>query len=161
MIATFFIYKNDYGNSWVCKIQLQIHRMQKDIDLPSYAKSGDAGLDIRASKDVRLDPGETGIVPTGLRFAIPDGYVGLVWDRSGLAAKNSITTMAGVIDSGYRGEIQVVLKNLGKESFMIEKGMRIAQMLIQPVANSIPIKEVDELPESHRKADGFGSTGLH
>ncbi len=135
--------------------------MQKDIDLPSYAKSGDAGLDIRASEDVTLDPGETGIVPTGLRFAIPDGHVGLVWDRSGLAAKNSITTMAGVIDSSYRGELRVVLKNLGKESFMIERGMRIAQMLIQPVANSIPISEVDELPDSERKDEGFGSTGLH
>lgn len=135
--------------------------MQKDIDLPSYAKSGDAGLDIRASQDVVLDPGETVIVPTGLRFAIPDGHVGLVWDRSGLAAKKSITTMAGVIDSSYRGELRIVLKNLGKESFVIEKGMRIAQMLIQPVANSIPIQEVDELPESERKADGFGSTGLH
>lgn len=133
--------------------------MQKDIDIPSYAKAGDAGLDLRASEQITIGSGETGVVPTGLRFAIPEGHVGLVWDRSGLAANNSITTMAGVIDSSYRGELRVVLKNLGKESFVIEKGMRIAQMLIQPVANSIPILEVDELPESRRGDAGFGSTG--
>lgn len=108
-----------------------------------------------------IDAGATAVVPTGLRFAIPDGYAGLVWDRSGLAANHSITTMAGVIDSGYRGELKVVLKNLGKDGFVIEKGMRIAQMLIQPVANSVPIIEVEELPNSERGSAGFGSTGNH
>ncbi len=135
--------------------------MTKDIELPSYARAGDAGFDLRASQTMTVMPGETTVVPTGLQFAIPKGHVGLVWDRSGLAANHSITTLAGVIDSGYRGELKVVLKNLGKESFVIERGMRIAQMLIQPVANSIPIMEVDALPDSERSSAGFGSTGHH
>ena len=140
-------------------VQVKIHRMDKEVDLPFYAKQGDAAFDLRSSEEKTLNAGEKHIIKTGLRVAIPEGYVGLIWDRSGMAAKHSIHCLAGVIDSGYRGEIGVVMKNLGDSKFNIEKNMRIAQMLIQPVASANLI-EVDDLDESERGAGRFGSTGL-
>jgi len=134
--------------------------MDKGVDLPSYAHAHDAAFDLRAAQDYLLKPLDHAMVKTGLKMAIPKGHVGLIWDRSGLAATNAVTTMAGVIDAGYRGEIAVVMINLGKEEFKVERGMRIAQMLIQPVLN-MPIEEVDELEGSARGAGGFGSTGFH
>lgn len=128
--------------------------------MPSYAREHDAAFDIRAAQEHILKPLEHTMVRTGLKMAIPQGHVGLIWDRSGLATKNAITTMAGVIDAGYRGEICVVMINLGKENFKIEKGMRVAQMLIQPVLH-VPIEETDTLDETTRGDGGFGSTGLH
>ena len=115
---------------------------------------------MRAAHDHVLKPHDHSVIKTGLKVAIPEGHVGLIWDRSGLAAKNALTTMAGVIDSDYRGEIGVVMINLGKEEFKIEKGMRIAQMLVQPILR-LPIEEVDTLEETKRGESGFGSTGLH
>ena len=141
-------------------VQVHIKRLEKDIQLPSYAKEGDAAFDLRAAQDVTLLPKEKALIKTGLCFAIPKGHVGLIWDRSGLAAKNAITCLGGVIDSGYRGEIGVVLCNLGNETFHIEKHMRIAQMLIQPVFQA-QLSEVEELEESIRGDSAFGSTGLH
>ena len=140
-------------------MELKIKRLDKNIELPKYAHQGDAGFDLRSLEDVLLKKGGKVIVPTGLSMEIPEGYVGLVWDRSGLAAKNSIHCLAGVIDSYYRGEIKIVLINLGKEDFQIEKGMRIAQMLIQPIM-TIELKEVKDLNETKRAEGGFGSTGL-
>jgi len=134
--------------------------MDKSVELPSYARDHDAAFDLRAAQDYILKPLEHAMVKTGLKFAIPQGHVGLIWDRSGLAAKHAITTLGGVIDAGYRGEVCVVMINLGKEAFTIEKGMRIAQMLIQPVLH-FPIMEVEELDATHRGEGGFGSTGLH
>jgi dUTP pyrophosphatase len=139
-------------------MELNIKRLS-DVDMPSYAHDSDAAFDLRSSHALVLMPGEQAVVKTGLSMAIPKGYAGLVWDRSGLAAKHSLHVFAGVIDSGYRGEIGVVLRNFGKEEFQIEKNMRIAQMLIQPVANPV-IKEVQELDETSRNAGGFGSTGV-
>lgn len=116
-------------------------------------------MDLFSSIDVILKPGENKLIKTGIKMAIPSGYAGLIWDRSGLAAKNSIHVLAGVVDSGYRGEVCVVLKNLGNEDFAVSKNMRIAQMLIQPVA-SATIKESHSLDETARNEDGFGSTGI-
>lgn len=131
----------------------------EDIDAPGYAHPGDAGFDIRASEELTIPAGGRVMAPTGLRLAIPTGHVGLVWDRSGLAAKHGIHCLAGVIDSGYRGEVKVVLQNLGREDFVIERGIRIAQMLIQPVVGAELVR-VESLEDSSRGEGGFGSTGL-
>lgn len=140
-------------------MNIKIQRVE-DVKLPSYAHPGDAGLDLYSAEDFRLKPGERKIISTGIKMAVPVNHVGLIWDRSGLAAKNSIHVLAGVIDSGYRGKIGVVLKNLGDEEIKITKNMRIAQMLIQPVV-SATIEEVDSLDETSRNEAGFGSTGTH
>lgn len=141
-------------------VQLKIKRIDKDLPAPAYAKEGDAAFDLRSTHDALLKPGDKMLIKTGLCVAIPSGYVGLIWDRSGLAAKNGLTCLGGVIDSGYRGEIGVVLCNLGSEEFKVERNMRIAQMLIQPVHQAM-IEEVEELDETHRGGTGFGSSGLH
>ncbi|MBI4149822.1 dUTP diphosphatase [Candidatus Woesearchaeota archaeon] len=141
-------------------MKLHVQRMDKSIELPNYARDHDAAFDLRAAENCILKPLQHTMVKTGLKMSIPQDHVGLIWDRSGLAAKHAITTMAGVIDAGYRGEICVVMINLGKDDFKIEKGMRIAQMLIQPVLH-VPIEEVEELDETLRGEGGFGSTGLH
>lgn len=135
-----------------------VKKIDDDVQLPNYAHQDDAAMDLRSNEEVELAPMEKKIIKTGIMMAIPEGHVGLIWDRSGLAAKYSITTMAGVIDAGYRGEIGVVLINLGKESFKIEKGERIAQMLIQPIVTA-HIVEVENLDETTRGEGGFGSTG--
>lgn len=128
--------------------------------LPSYAHEGDAGLDLCASKAMTIPPGETVMVPTGIRVAIPEGQVGLIWDRSGLATKHKLHTFAGVIDSGYRGEILVAITNFGASAFTVEAGMRIAQMLIQPVER-VTVTEVAALEDTARGEGRMGSTGLH
>jgi dUTP pyrophosphatase len=135
-------------------------RMQKmnGMKLPEYAHQGDAGFDLYASDNFVLEPMEKKLVTTGIKIEIPEGYVGLIWDRSGLAAKHSLHNLAGVIDSHYRGEIKIVVINLGNETFEITKGMRIAQMLIQPVV-SAEIEESGSLSETVRGEKGFGSTG--
>ncbi len=140
-------------------MEIKIKKIDKEIELPVYAKEHDAALDLPSAEDGLIKAGETKTFKTGLAFQIPQGYVGLVWDRSGLAAKHSIHSMAGVIDAGYRGEVGIVLKNLGTEDFKVEKGMRIAQMVIQPVLNA-KVSEVEELEETERGATGFGSSGL-
>jgi dUTP pyrophosphatase len=128
--------------------------------VPVRAYSGDAGLDLSACERVSLAPGERALVPTGLAVAIPDGYAGFVQPRSGLAAKHgiSIVNTPGLIDSGYRGELQVTLLNTDlRETFVVEPGMRIAQLVVLEVPG-IELVEVDELPESERGARGFGSS---
>jgi len=141
-------------------VEVAIVKLHEDMTTPHYAHEGDAGIDLRSAEEVVIPAGDTRIVPAGIKMAIPNGYVGLVWDKSGYAAKHSITTMAGVIDSGYRGEIKVVMKNLGKEDFEIKKDMKIAQILIQPVTRAnLTIKE--SLEETTRNEGGFGSTGKH
>jgi dUTP pyrophosphatase len=129
--------------------------------IPVYAHPGDAGCDLRSSQAGVIEPGERLTVSTGVRIAIPDGFVGLVHSRSGLAAKHGIKVLnsPGTVDAGYRGEIQVTLLNTDKSSpFKIEVGDRIAQMVFQRVERARFI-EVDHLPESHRGEQGFGSTG--
>jgi len=125
---------------------------------PEYGSSGAAAADLRASAAVDIGPGERAAVPTGLRLEIPTGHVGLVWPRSGLAVRHGIDTLAGVIDSDYRGEVQVVLVNHGREAVSIAPGDRIAQILVQRV-ESPRFVPVAELGGSDRGEGGFGSTG--
>jgi dUTP pyrophosphatase len=139
-------------------VDVSILKMHADMTTPFYAHDSDAGIDLRSAIDVDILPGETKLVPTGIKMAIPLGFVGLVWDKSGYAAKHSIHCLAGVIDSGYRGEIQIVVKNLGHESFEVKKDMKIAQILIQPIVHAtLHLKE--SLDETARGDGGFGSTG--
>ena len=141
-------------------IQLPIRRLRPDAALPARAYSGDAGFDLAACERVELGPGERALVGTGLAVAIPDGYAGFVQPRSGLAARHGITIVntPGLVDSGYRGELQVILLNTDRErSFVVEPGMRIAQLLVVPVAE-LELEEVEELPASERGVRGFGSS---
>jgi len=140
-------------------IKIRVKKLHNHAVLPKYACEGDAAFDLSSCEEHILKPGDKKVVKTGISMAIPKGYAGFVWDRSGLAAKNSLHTLAGVIDSGYRGEITVVMINLGKEDFKVERGMRIAQMAIQP-ALAAEIHEVGELDSTNRDKNGFGSTGL-
>ena len=139
---------------------LKIMKCHEDAIIPKYAHEGDAAFDFYSVEDVLLKIGEKKLIKTGIKMAIPENHVGLIWDRSGLAAKNGIHVMAGVIDSIYRGEILIVLKNLGEGDFQIEKGMRIAQMLIQPVMTA-KLEEVESLDDTERAENNFGSTGLN
>ncbi len=126
--------------------------------LPAYASSSAAGADLRASAAVELPPGGRAAVPTGLRLALPEGCVGLVWPRSGLALRHGIDTLAGVIDSDYRGEVQVVLVNHGDVPFVIAPGDRVAQLLVQRVER-VAFVAAATLPETERAEAGFGSSG--
>jgi dUTP diphosphatase len=128
--------------------------------VPKRAYAGDAGLDLAACERVELAPGERALVGTGLAVAIPEGYAGFVQPRSGLAARHgiSIVNTPGLVDSGYRGELRVALLNTDpREAFVVEPGMRIAQLVVLPVPDVEPVV-VDELPESERGVRGFGST---
>lgn len=129
--------------------------------MPAHAYEGDAGLDLSACERIELAPGERALVPTGLAVAIPEGHAGYVQPRSGLAAKHgiSIVNTPGLVDSGYRGELLVNLVNHDpSETFVVEAGMRIAQLVVLPVP-SVRLVEVDELPASERGEGGFGSSG--
>jgi dUTP pyrophosphatase len=139
-------------------MEIKILKIDSDVKAPGYANPGDAGMDFYSAEDTVIKPNERKVVRTGVKMAIPEGYAGLVWDKSGLAAKKGIKTMAGVIDAGYRGEVGIVLHNLGNDDFIVEKNMKIAQMLIQPV-HSPEVVEVKELDETKRGEGGFGSTG--
>ncbi len=139
---------------------LSVRRLREDAVLPARAYPGDAGLDLAACERYELGPGERAVVSTGLAVAIPEGFAGFVQPRSGLAAEHGISVVnaPGLVDSGYRGEVRVVLLNTDREaSFVVEPGMRIAQLVVLPVA-ALELDEVDELPESERGDRGFGSS---
>lgn len=138
---------------------IKIKKLIGSAVLPKYAGPNEAGMDFYANEQAIIEPNQRKIISTGIAMAIPYGYVGLLWDRSGLAAKNGLKTMGGVIDSTYRGEIKIIIHNLSTERFVVEPGMRIAQMLIQPVEQREMV-EVNELEETERSTGGFGSTGL-
>lgn len=135
--------------------------VDKDIEIPAYAHHGDAGLDLRVREGVWLQPHERRTVGTGVRVAIPEGYVGLVFPRSGLASKHgiSLSNAVGVIDAGYRGEIGATLINHDKQPHLINKGERVCQLVVVPFA-TCELELVDELDETDRGEGGFGSTGL-
>jgi dUTP pyrophosphatase len=140
--------------------ELPIRRLRPDAVLPERAYAGDAGLDLSACERVELAPGERALVGTGLAVAIPEGHAGFVQPRSGLASRHGVTILntPGLVDSGYRGELRVVLLNTDREhTFVVEPGMRIAQLVVLPVAEPEPV-EVDELPETERGVRGFGSS---
>ncbi len=136
--------------------------MHEHAVLPRRAYAGDAGLDLTACERVTLAPGERAVVGTGLAVAIPDGYAGFVQPRSGLAAESgiSIVNTPGLVDSGYRGELRVILVNTDREhAFEVEPGLRIAQLVVVPVAE-VDLREVSELPPSDRSERGFGSSAV-
>jgi dUTP pyrophosphatase len=141
-------------------IELEVLRLQEDAALPERAYAGDAGLDLATCQKIELPPGERALVSTGLAVAIPEGYAGFVQPRSGLAAREGIAVVnsPGLIDSGYRGEIQVVLLNTDRErTFVADPGERIAQLVVLPVPE-LGVREVDVLPPSERGVRGFGSS---
>ncbi|EHR50532.1 deoxyuridine 5'-triphosphate nucleotidohydrolase Dut [Saccharomonospora marina XMU15] len=144
-------------------VKVLVSRLDPDVGVPSYAHRGDAGADLVATSGVELDPGERAVVGTGVAIALPDGYAGFVHPRSGLGARLglSLVNAPGTIDSGYRGEIRVCLVNLDpKEPIVIERGDRIAQLVVQRVEHA-EFVEVAELDATERGAGGYGSTGGH
>ena len=142
-------------------VEILVQQLDDGLPLPERAHAGDAGVDLRATIDVTLKPGERATVPTGIAIAIPEGYAGLVQPRSGLAAKHGlgVVNAPGLIDSGYRGEIKVIAINLDpSDPFGILRGDKIAQLVIYPVPDTT-WRAVEELPPSDRGGSGFGSTG--
>lgn len=140
-------------------MKLKLVKINPAATLPEYAHPGDAAMDLFCAQETKIEPRGRGMIPTGIAFEIPDGFVGLIWDRSGLAAKGGLTTMAGVIDSGFRGEVTVVMHNTTEEAVTFNAGDKIAQMLIQPVERP-SIEVVQELSSSTRGTKAWGSTGM-
>jgi dUTP pyrophosphatase len=139
-------------------LTIKIKKLSPDAIIPSYAHPGDAGMDLFSLETVTVKKGERAKIGTGIAIELPEGCVSLIWDKSGLATKHGLTNLGGVIDSGYRGEYFVTLLNIGEEDYTIEKGHKIAQLLIQRVEHPT-IVEATELSDSSRGAGGFGSTG--
>jgi dUTP pyrophosphatase len=141
-------------------IELAFRRLRPDAVLPERAYEGDAGLDLVACERVELAPGERAVVGTGIAVAIPEGHAGFVQPRSGLASRHgiSIVNTPGLVDAGYRGELRVILLNTdASKPFVVEPGMRIAQLVVVPIA-SVELVEVEELPDTERGVRGFGSS---
>ena len=142
--------------------KILIKKLSKEVSLPKYETDGSSGMDLAANikSTIKIEPGKIEIIPTGLALSIPKGFEVQIRPRSGLAAKNKITVLntPGTIDADYRGEIKVILINLGQEAFRVEKGLRIAQMVICPILRA-EIEEVADLGQTERGKGGFGSTG--
>ena len=143
--------------------EVLIKRLSKNVKLPKYETDGSSWMDLSADipTDIKIEPGKTSIIPTGISVSIPKNFEIQIRPRSGLAAKNQITVLntPGTIDADYRGEIKVILINLSKETFVVENGARIAQMVVCPVIKA-KLKEVDSLENTSRGSGGFGSTGM-
>ena len=141
--------------------EILIKRLSKKINLPKYETEGSSGMDLAAciDKEIKIKPGQISIIPTGISVSIPKNFEIQIRPRSGLAAKNQISVLntPGTVDADYRGEIKVIIINLGKKSFIVEKGTRIAQMVVCPIVKA-KIKEVDSLEKTTRGSRGFGST---
>ena len=139
-------------------MELKVRKTKKESILPSYAHDGDAGMDLYTTDYCTLGPGERVLLGTGIVMEIPSGYVGLIWDKSGLSNNFGLKILGGVVDAGYRGEVKVGIINLGKKSYSIKTGDRIAQMLIQKIGQ-LNIIEVKNITKTQREKGGFGSTG--
>jgi dUTP pyrophosphatase len=139
-------------------LQLRIKKLSENAVLPKVEHEGDAGFDLYTTQTTVIAPGERKQIPTGIAMEIPDGYVGLIWEKSGLSHKAGLKTLGGVIDSGYRGEVLVGVINLSDGSYTFETGHKVAQMIIQKIEKP-EIVEVHELSETKRGGAGFGSTG--
>ncbi len=139
-------------------MKIRVKSLSGNAKLPSFAHSTDAGADLFSAENLKLEPGKRALVSTGIALEIPEGFAGLIWDKSGIASKSGISTMAGVIDSGYRGEIKVLLVNLSDTEYKIEEGDKIAQILFQKIEHP-DFEEVQELSKADRGEKGFGSTG--
>lgn len=139
-------------------MKLLIQKIYDDAKLPAVSYTGDAGMDLFSYRDFTIKPQERVSIPTGIKMAIPEGCVGLVWDKSGLAFKGGLKSMGGVVDAGYRGEIMVCLVNLSDTEYVLHKGDKVAQMIIQPFI-APEVEESLNLEETHRGERGFGSSG--
>jgi len=139
-------------------LTIQVQKLHKEAKIPKFAHSDDAGMDLYVTEEIIIASGEYAAVSTGIAMAIPEGYAGLIWDKSGLAIKKGLKVLGGVIDAGYRGEIKVGITNLGKEAHTFGVGDKAAQMLLQKVAQA-SFEEVESLDETERGDGGFGSTG--
>lgn len=139
-------------------MKVQVKKLHNEAILPSYAHAEDAGFDLYTYREVTLHPGERASIGTGLSFAIPEGYAGLVWDKSGLSHRSGIKTLGGVLDSGYTGELFVGLLNTDSKPYTFEAGQKIAQMLVQKVEH-VEFDIVTELTQTERGQGGLGSTG--
>ena len=143
--------------------EVLIKRLSKNIELPKYETNGSSGMDLSANieKQIKIEPGKTSIIPTGISVSIPKNFEIQIRSRSGLAAKSQISVLnsPGTIDADYRGELKVILINLGNKTFVVERGARIAQMVLCPIVKA-KFKEVDNLDDTDRGVGGFGSTGL-
>ncbi len=139
-------------------LTLKIKKLRNGAKLPHYAYGGDAGMDLFAAEKIVFQKGERNTIPTGIAMEIPKGHVGLIWDKSSVSLRDGIKTIGGVIDAGYRGEILVGLANLSGKRVVVERGQKIAQMIIQKF-ESAKIKEVNKLSNSHRGEKSFGSSG--
>lgn len=139
-------------------MEIKVHKLSSEAKLPTQGHAGDAGYDLYCLESVTLAPGQRTQVRTGIALAIPDGFVGLVWDKSGVAQKGGLKTLGGVVDATYRGEVLVGLVNLSSENYSFEAGHKVAQLLIQKV-EQVNFREVNELEETKRGEGGFGSTG--
>jgi dUTP pyrophosphatase len=139
-------------------MELKVKKVHNDAKLPEYAHPHDAGMDLFALSDTEISPGEFIAIGTGVSIEVPEGYAGLIWDKSGIAITNGLKILGGVIDSGYRGEVKVGIINLSKKNYKFEKGHKVAQMIIQEIKRANLI-EVINLSKSSRGDQGFGSTG--
>lgn len=139
-------------------MNIKIKKLHNNAIIPKHAHYNDAGMDLFCIESFEMLSNERKSIPIGIAIEIPDGYVGLIWDKSGISQKYGIKTFGGVVDAGYRGEICVGLMNLSDKSFKFEKGYKIAQLLIQKIEN-VEIEEVNELNDTSRGDGGFGSTG--
>jgi dUTP pyrophosphatase len=140
------------------KMQVKIKKLHPDARVPQFAHHDDAGMDLYVPERVEILAGERKSIPVGLAFEIPFGYVGLIWDKSGLSHKHGMKSFGGVLDSGYRGELKVGIMNLSTETYVFEKGHKIAQILFQKIEHP-EIVEIDQLSASERGEGGLGSTG--
>ena len=143
--------------------EVLIKRLSKNVELPKYETNGSSGMDLSANIDtkIKIEPGKTSIIPTGISLSIPKNFEVQIRPRSGLAAKNQVSVLntPGTIDADYRGELKVILINLGNSTFTVEKGARIAQMVLCPIVKA-KIREVESLDQTDRGSGGFGSTGV-
>ncbi len=141
-------------------VKIKIKKLKENAVIPLYAHEGDAGLDLFSTEDYVLKSGERKIISTGLAIELPEGYVSLIWGKSGLAVKKGIAILGGVIEHTYRGEYGVIALNTSDEDFVVKAGEKIAQLLIQPIV-SADVEEVFEMSDSVRGESGFGSSGGH
>jgi dUTP pyrophosphatase len=137
---------------------LKVKKLDPEAKAPVRAHADDAAVDLFSGETITLEPGARHAVKTGIAMEIPSGFVGLIWDKSSVPLRDGIKTMGGVVDAGYRGEIQVIVINLNSATVTIEKGQKLAQMLVQKV-ELLPVDEVSELSDTARGENGFGSTG--
>lgn len=139
-------------------MELKIKQLDPELPVPSYAYDGDAAFDLYARETMEIKPGERIAMPSGVAMAIPAGYAGLVWDKGGISNKGGVKVLGGVFDTGYRGEVIIGLINLSQESYLFERGHKMAQMLIQKIEH-VDIKIVDSLDDTERGENRFGSSG--